>query len=121
MWATWVVAGVALAGVAFMLRFLTALLREGAPSVSYRVVMVGREPEKDEPAGVLRGIYFHDESRATESDRGDYRCELSENQHYAKEKRTAGLVALGVHPVSVGWSRRSIHPKRGYVFRKSRP
>ncbi len=121
MWAASLVTGVALAAVAFMLRFLAALLREGAPSVCYRVVMVGREPEKDEPLRVLRGIYFHDDSRATESDRGDYRCELPENEHYAKEKRTAGLVDLGVHPVSVGWSRRSIHPKRGYVFREPRP
>ena len=93
-----------------MLRFLIALLREGAPSVCYRVVMVGREPEKDEPLRVLRGIYFDDDSRATEGDRGDYRCELLENEHYAKEKRTSGLIALEVHPVSVGLGWRSIHP-----------
>ncbi len=42
MWAALVVAGVALAGTAFMLRFLFALLREGAPSVCYWVVPVRR-------------------------------------------------------------------------------
>ena len=47
MWATWVVAAIALAAVAFMLTFLIALLREGAPSVCYRVVPVRREPERE--------------------------------------------------------------------------
>jgi len=42
MWASWGIAAVALAGAAFMLRFLIALLREGAPSVSYCVVPVTR-------------------------------------------------------------------------------
>jgi len=31
MWATWIVAAIALAAAAFMLTFLIALLREGAP------------------------------------------------------------------------------------------
>ena len=35
MWAAWVIAAIALAGAAFMLRFMMALLREGAPSVCY--------------------------------------------------------------------------------------
>jgi len=115
MWATWVVAGVALAAVAFMLRFLAALLRESAPSVFDWVVPVRHEMKKEQPFRVLAGIYCDDDGRPTESDCGDYRCELSENEHYAKEKHTTGLMALGVHPVSVGWSRRSIHPKRSYV------
>ncbi len=46
MWATWVVAAIALAAAAFMLTFLIALLREGAPSVCYWVVPVRREPRK---------------------------------------------------------------------------
>jgi len=103
-----------------MLMFLAALLREGAPSVCYWVVRVGREPEKDEPSRVLRSIYFCDDGRAAKSDRGDYRCELSENEHYAKEKCTSGLIALGVHPVSgrLGW--RPVHSSRGRVFREPR-
>jgi hypothetical protein len=120
MWATWVVAGIGLAGVAFMLRFLAALLREGAPSVCCRVVMVGREPEKDKPLRLLRGTYFGDDGRTIKSDRGDYSCELLENEHYAKEKRTSGLIALDVHPVSerLGW--RPVHASRGHVFREPR-
>jgi hypothetical protein len=46
MWASWGITAVALAGAAFMLRFLIALLREGAPSVSYCVVPVARVTEK---------------------------------------------------------------------------
>ncbi len=73
MWATWVVAVVALAAVAFMLRFLAALLREGAPSVCYWVVPVCRElKKKEEHLKVSRGIYFDDDCRATESECGDY-------------------------------------------------
>jgi hypothetical protein len=121
MWAAWMVAAVALAGVAFMLRFLAALLREGAPSVCYRVVMVDRKPEKDEPLRALRGIRFGDDVRATTSDRGDYRGELSENEHYAKEKHTSGLIALDVRPVSerLGW--RPVHASRDDGFREPRP
>ena len=42
MWASWGIATLALAGAAFMLRFLIALLGEGAPSVSHCVVPVHR-------------------------------------------------------------------------------
>src|ERR1022692_2484571 len=59
MWATWVVAAIALAAVAFMLTFLIALLREGAPSVCYRVVPVRREPER-ELVEILSSNYMHD-------------------------------------------------------------
>ena len=38
------VAAVALAGTAFMLKFLVALLREGAPSVCYWVVPLHQRP-----------------------------------------------------------------------------
>jgi hypothetical protein len=41
----WLVAGIALAGAAFMVRFLIALLQEGAPSICYWVVPVRQEPE----------------------------------------------------------------------------
>lgn len=44
MWASLMIAAVALAGAAFMLRFLIALLREGTPSVCYWVVPVRVEP-----------------------------------------------------------------------------
>jgi hypothetical protein len=47
MWATWVFAAIALAAAAFMLTFLIALLREGAPSVCYWVVPLCREPKRE--------------------------------------------------------------------------
>jgi hypothetical protein len=45
MWAACVVAAIALSAAAFMLTFLVALLREGAPSVCYWVVPVRREAQ----------------------------------------------------------------------------
>jgi hypothetical protein len=115
MWAAWVVAAIALAGAAFMLRFLIALLSEAAPSVWYWVVPVRREPEKERHLRVLRDIYSDDHCRATESGCGDYRLELMENKHHADEERTSGLIALTVRPVpdNVVW--RSIQPSRGNV------
>jgi len=47
MWATLVVGTVVLAGVAFLLRFLLAMLREDAPSVCYWVVPVRRARERE--------------------------------------------------------------------------
>ena len=52
MWAAWVVAAIALAGCGFMLRFLIAMLREGAPSVCYWIVPVRRGPEREIPAAL---------------------------------------------------------------------
>ncbi len=46
MWPAWVIAAIALAGAAFMFRFLMALLRERAPSVCYWVVPVRPGPRK---------------------------------------------------------------------------
>jgi hypothetical protein len=119
MWAAWIVAAIALAGAAFMLRFLIALLGEGAPSVCYWVVPV--RTEKKGHLGVLCGIYVDDDYRATESGRSDYRLELLENENYAKQECSSGLIALDVRPVSNRFGWRSIHPGRGYVFREHRP
>jgi hypothetical protein len=82
----WSVAAIASAAVAFMLWFLNAL-RESAPSVYYRVVPVlrepvvretgtGRETEKEQDLGFLKGIYVRQDSLLTEGDRGDYYLEL---------------------------------------------
>jgi hypothetical protein len=47
MWAAWVIAGIALAGVAFMLRFLIALVREGAPSICCWVMPAHPRAERE--------------------------------------------------------------------------
>jgi hypothetical protein len=49
MFATWGIAAIALAAAAFMLRFLIALLREGAPSVCYWVLPHHQDPKKELP------------------------------------------------------------------------
>jgi len=115
MWAAWVVAAIALAGAAFMLRFLMALLREGPPSVCYWVVPVRRAPEKGCHLIALRGIYFDDDCRAM---RGGSTCsgELLENEKYANGKVSSGLIAFDVRSIA-GFDSRSIHPRRGQIFR----
>jgi hypothetical protein len=117
MWAAWVVAAIALAATAFMLRFLMALLRESAPSVCYRLVAVRREPEKERHLKVLHGIYFDDDCRATESYYGDDCLELMENEHHAEEKWTSEFITLAVRPVPDNMVWRSVEPSRGNVFR----
>jgi hypothetical protein len=117
MWTEWIVAAIALPAIAFMLRFLIALLRESAPSVCYWVVPVRRTPEKEGHLKVLHGIHFDDDCRAPESDQGDYRLELMENENHGKEESSSGLIALDVRASdSMGW--RSIRSKRCYVFRE---
>jgi hypothetical protein len=118
MWAAWVVAAIALAATAFMLRFLIALLREDAPSVCYWLVPV-LEPEKEQQPKALRGIYFEDDRPATKSNRGDYRLELMENEH-VMQQCTSGPTALTLRPVpdDVVW--RSIQRSRGDAFRGRR-
>jgi hypothetical protein len=46
MWTAWLVAVIGGVAAVFMLRFLIALLREGAPSVCYWVTPVGKEEER---------------------------------------------------------------------------
>jgi hypothetical protein len=120
MWPAWVVAGIALAGASFMVRFLVALLRERAPSVCYWVVPVRRRPEKECHLKALGGIYFEDDACAAECPRGDYYQEFLENEGHAKKEYDSGLIALDVRhaPTHMDW--RSIQPSRGNVFREHR-
>jgi hypothetical protein len=71
MWVAWVVAGIALAAAAFMLRFLIALLRERAPSVSYWIIPVRDRPEQRRHLQVLRRIHVEEDSRVPEGNHGD--------------------------------------------------
>jgi hypothetical protein len=119
MWAAWVIAAIALAAAAFMLRFLVALLRESAPSVCYWVVPVRREPEKEVHLKVRGDIYFDDEFCAMEWNRDDCHVEFLENGH-AEEKYDSGLISLDVHPASVRLGWRSSYSSGGSVFREHR-
>lgn len=119
MWPAWVIAAIALAGAAFMFRFLIALLREGAPSVCFWVVPVRRTPEKEVHLKALRGIYFDDDCRAAENHHSAGCVELLENENHAKEKLSSGLIALDIRSIA-GVDSRSIHPKRGHIFREHR-
>ncbi|HWY22740.1 MAG TPA: hypothetical protein VNX26_16045 [Candidatus Acidoferrum sp.] len=118
MWAAWVVAAIALAAATFMLRFLIALLREGAPTVCYWIVPVPGRPEK-ECHIVLSSIYADEDCCASEDRRSDY-YELLENENHVQDKSDSSLVALDVPRVSdrLGW--RSIHSRRDYISREHR-
>src|SRR5271154_1637064 len=95
MWTAWVVAAIALAGAAFMLRFLIALLREGPPSVCCWVVPARGAPEKECHQKAVRGIYFDGNCRAARD--GSARCEgLLEKESYANEEFHSGLIAFDV-------------------------
>jgi hypothetical protein len=115
MWVAWVVAGIALAAAAFMIRFLIALLREKAPSVSYWIIPVRGRPEQTRHLQVLSRIYVDEDSRAQEGKHGDSDGDSLENENYAKEDGDSGLIALDVPPIGgLGWG--SIHSGRGSTF-----
>lgn len=105
MWAALCMAAIALAGTAFMLWFLVGLLREGAPSVWYWVVPACRKTGRS--FSVNRG-HPVEGWPATESNRGDYRQHLSENQNYAKQECASGLIALSLRPDSGNPGGRSV-------------
>jgi hypothetical protein len=116
------VAAIALGGVAFMLRFLIALLRERAPSICYWVVPVRREieretrKEKERHLGFPSSIYVDEGYRSTESDHLYLKLE---NENRAKEY-ASGLIALDVHtfPNGLGW--RSIRSRGRNAFHQHR-
>jgi hypothetical protein len=123
MWAAGMVAAIALVGVAFMLMFLMALLRESAPSVCYWVVPLraieratGTKKERD--LGFPTSSYVDEYPRWTESDHGDY-CPELENENRAKEY-ASGLIALDVGPVSDGSGWRSIRSRGRNAFPQHR-
>lgn len=115
MWAALIVTAIASAATAFMLRFLVAMLRESAPSVCYWVVPVRRKPER-EMVGVLRSDDVVDDGRALEYIHGECHLELLENDNYAKEECSSGLIALDVRPAPAGSGWRSIY-QNNYGFR----
>ena len=119
MWTAWVVAAIALAGAAFMLRFLMALLREGPPSVCYWVVPERWGPQKEAQLKALHGIYFDDDCH-TARDGGTCSGELLENENYAKEEISSGLIALDVRSIA-GVDSRSIYARRAQIYREHRP
>ncbi len=101
MWEAWMVAAIALVAAAFMLRFLIALLREGAPAVCYWVVAARRDPDAD--------VSYIDKYGTPECNRSVCWAELLvENQDHAEEVRASSLISLDIHHVSAGLGRRSI-------------
>jgi|HubBroStandDraft_6_1064221.scaffolds.fasta_scaffold172939_2 hypothetical protein len=120
MWAACVVAAIALSAAVFMLRFLVALLREGAPSACYWVVPIRRETgaKKRRRLEFPSRIHVDGDFCRTESDNGDYYREL-ENENRAKEC-ASGLIAIDVCSISDGLGWRSIRSRGGNIFQQHR-
>jgi hypothetical protein len=97
MWAAWVIAAIAWAGAAFMIRFLIALLCEGAPSLC-------RLPPIP----------------CSTSNLSPYHLKLLEKEKYAKEECSTGLIALDVRVVFDSSVWRAIPPRRGSIVREQR-
>jgi hypothetical protein len=118
MWASWAVAGIAWVATAFMLRFLIALLREGAPSVCYWVERVRQKPE----TAILEtwnGTYVEEDREIRGWTHGERHVELLENENYVQTERDSSFVALDVRPAStrMGWR---TSRKGGGVLREHR-
>jgi hypothetical protein len=111
-----VVAAIGFGAAVFMLGFLIALLREGAPSVRYWVAPVLRKPQR-EGVQVLRAAY---DGRGAGRELSNGGVKLSENENHDQKKNGSGLITLDVRAVSRGVGWRAIHSKRSFVLRERR-
>jgi hypothetical protein len=120
MWAAWVVAAIGMAASAFMLGFLIALLREGAPSVCYWIIPVSGRAEKGCADKVVSSIYVDEGYYAPENPRSVCYAKILENKNYAHEECDSSLMDLDVPNISdsLGW--RAVRPRGGSVFRERR-
>jgi hypothetical protein len=115
-----IVAAVGFGAAAFMLSFLMALLREGAPSVGYRVVPVHWKLEKEKDLEALDRIYVDETCRATEANRSpSYRGVLEKEKH-DEGRRGQGLIAIDVRNVSGGADWRAINAQHNVVLGQRR-
>jgi hypothetical protein len=115
-----VVAAIGFGAAAFMLRFLMALLREGAPSVCYRVVPVRRKLEKGEDLEALSRIYVGESCRATEANPSARYRGVLEKENHDEGRYGQGLIAIDVRDISgrAGW--RAISAKHNAVLGQRR-
>jgi hypothetical protein len=114
-----VVAAIGFGGAVFMLWFLLALLREGAPSVCCWVVPVRRKPPR-EAFQVLSIAYEGGDCCETGTNRSELRVELLENENREKGKYGSSPITLDGRIISGRLGRRAIHPKHSYVLRERR-
>ena len=113
-----VVAAVGLCGAGFMLWFLIALLREGAPSVCYWAVPVRRKERK--ALHTLRVRYDGGDCGGTAGTGRNYRVVSLENENHENGKDGSSFITLDVRSISgrLGW--RAIQSQRNYVLRERR-
>jgi hypothetical protein len=115
-----VVAAIGFGAAAFMLRVLMALLREGPPSVCYRVVPVSRKLEKGEDLEALGRIYVDESCRATEANRSAPYRGVLEKENHDEGRYGQGLIAIDVRDVSGRADWRAINARHNAVLRQRR-
>lgn len=107
MWASVVVAAIALAAAAYMLRFLMALLFEDGPSICYLVLPSYRELDTEKSSSSLRRIDFDEKCRATEVS-GNTSDDLLGKRNYVEENYFSGRIVFDVRSVSNGCGGRTV-------------
>ena len=115
-----VVAAVGFGAAAFMLRVLMGLLREGAPSVCYRVVRVCRKLKKGEDPEALGRIYVDESYRATEANRSAPYRGVLEKENHDEGRYGQGLIAIDVRDFAGRADRCAINSKHNAVLRQHR-
>jgi hypothetical protein len=120
--AAWVVAGIGVGGAMFMLWFLSALLREGAPSVRDWAAPKRQGLQRElqiKHLQFLRIAYDGGVCLQARSNGSYGAVELSENENHEKGEHS-GLITLDVRVTSGKRSWRTVHPKPTYVLRERR-
>ena len=122
---TWVVApiaAIAFGGAVFMLRFLLALLREGAPAARYWAAPT-RQKRQIEHLQFLRIAYDVAECREKVRNYSGFAAESFaagslEGQNHAKDEHGSGLIDINVCVDSSRQDWRAIHARCSYIFRE---
>jgi hypothetical protein len=118
MGAATVVAAIGFGSAVFMLGFLIALVREGAPAVCYWVVPSHRKRQRDSLQ--LSGLLDEGDYCEKGCIRGDGRAEFVENKNHENGNYSSGLITLDVRTISGGLGWRAIQSQRNYILRERR-
>jgi hypothetical protein len=113
-----VVAAIGFGAALFMLGFLIAFVREGAPAVC-DWVLPSRRKRHAEAIHVL-GLRCDGAYGERGCNRGNGREEVVENKNHEKGNRSSGLITLDVRTMAGGLGWRAIPSQRSSIVRERR-
>ena len=113
-----VVAAIGFGAALFMLGFLIAFVREGAPAVC-DWVLPSRRKRHAEAIQVL-GLRYDGAYGERGCNRGNGREEVVENKNHEKGNRSSGLITLDVRTMAGGLGWRAIPSQRSSIVRERR-